>query len=61
MPAVLAGPAEQAAWLDPGVDLDGAVELARPLPEGSLDIAPVSPALNGAGHGRDQLSLLAGV
>jgi putative SOS response-associated peptidase YedK len=61
MPAVLAGAAEQAAWLDPRVDLDGAVALARPLPEGSLAIAAVSPALNGAGHGADQLSLLAGV
>jgi putative SOS response-associated peptidase YedK len=58
MPAVLATPEEHAAWLDPGVDLDGAIELARPLPEGSLEIAPVSPELNGAGNGSDQLSLL---
>ncbi|HEV2814598.1 MAG TPA: SOS response-associated peptidase [Solirubrobacteraceae bacterium] len=61
MPAVLRGADEQAAWLDDDVDLDGAVELARPLPEGSLVIAPVSPELNGAGNGADQLSLLAGV
>jgi putative SOS response-associated peptidase YedK len=60
MPAVLRDPAEQAAWLDREVDLDGAIELARPLPEGSLAIAPVSPRLNGAGNGSDQLSLLAG-
>ena len=58
MPAVLATPAEQAAWLDRGVDLDGTIDLVRPLPEGSLDVAPVSPALNGAGNGSDQLSLL---
>ena len=58
MPAVLAGAAEQAAWLDADVDLDGALELAKPLPEGSLEIAPVSPELNGAGNGSDQLSLL---
>ena len=58
MAAVLAAPDEQAAWLSREVDLDGAIDLARPLPPGSLDIAPVSPELNGAGHGSDQLSLL---
>ena len=60
MPAVLASADEQAAWLSGGVDLDGAIDLVRPLPEGSLEIAPVSPQLNGAGNGSDQLSLLAG-
>ncbi len=59
MPAVLRGEDEQAAWLSREVDLDGAIELARPLPEGSLEIAPVSRELNGAGNGADQLSLLA--
>jgi putative SOS response-associated peptidase YedK len=49
MPAVLAGPEEEAAWLDPSVDLDGALELTRPLPDGSLEVVPVSPKLNGAG------------
>jgi putative SOS response-associated peptidase YedK len=49
MPAVLAGPEEEAAWLDPSVDLDGALELARSLPDGSLEVVPVSPKLNGAG------------
>ena len=58
MPAVLPGAEEQAAWLAREVDLDGAIELARPLPEGSLEIVPVSPELNGAGNGTDQLSLL---
>ena len=58
MPAVLPTAEEQAAWLDRAVDLDGAIDLARPLPEGSLEIAPVSPELNGAGNGSDQLSLL---
>ena len=58
MPAVLAGPEERAAWLSGDVGLDGALELARPLPPGSLDIAPVSRELNGAGNGTDQLSLL---
>jgi putative SOS response-associated peptidase YedK len=60
MPAVLPTAGEQAAWLDRAVDLDGAIDLVRPLPEGSLEMAPVSPGLNGAGNGSDQLSLLAG-
>jgi putative SOS response-associated peptidase YedK len=59
MPAVLASQEEQAAWLNRDVDLDGAIDLVRPLPEGSLDIVPVSRELNGAGNGGDQLSLLA--
>ena len=59
MPAVLASEEEQAAWLSSDVGLDGAIELARPLAERSLDIAPVSPQLNGDGNGSDQLSLLA--
>ena len=59
MPAVLRDPAEHAAWLDPRVDIDGAIELVQPLPDGSLEIAPVSPELNAAGNGADQLSLLA--
>jgi putative SOS response-associated peptidase YedK len=49
MPAVLAGPEEEAAWLDPAVDLDGTLELARSLPDGSLDVLPVSPRLSRAG------------
>jgi putative SOS response-associated peptidase YedK len=60
MPAILRTPDEHAAWLSRDVDLDGATDLVRPLPEGCLDIAPVSPQLNGAGNGSDQLSLLAG-
>jgi putative SOS response-associated peptidase YedK len=49
MPAVLAGPEEEAAWLDDGVDLGGVLELARSLPDGALEVVPVSPKLNGAG------------
>jgi putative SOS response-associated peptidase YedK len=49
MPAVLAGPEAEAAWLDPAVDLDGALELTRPLPDGSLEVTPVSPELSRAG------------
>jgi putative SOS response-associated peptidase YedK len=49
MPAVLGGPAEEAAWLDPHVDLEGALELIRPLPDGTLEIMPVSKRLNRSG------------
>ena len=49
MPAVLAGPEEEAAWLDPSVGLDEVLELARPLPDGSLTARPVSTRLNTAG------------
>ena len=56
MPAVLAGAEERAAWLDPSVDVDGATDLVRPLPDGMLEIAPASIEVNRAGT--DQLSLL---
>jgi hypothetical protein len=35
MPVILDGPGAEAAWLDPGVDPDGALELVRPLPDGT--------------------------
>jgi putative SOS response-associated peptidase YedK len=43
MPAVLDGPEAEAAWLHPDVDLDGALELVRPLPEGRIAVAAVPP------------------
>jgi putative SOS response-associated peptidase YedK len=46
MPAVLAGPEAEALWLDPAVDLDGALDLVG---DGSLEVVPVSPRLNQAG------------
>jgi putative SOS response-associated peptidase YedK len=49
MPAVLAGPEEEAAWLDPSVRLDDALALVRSLPDGSVRARPVSPRLNRAG------------
>ena len=49
MPAVLDGPDAEAAWLDPAVALDDLLELARPLPDGSLEVVPVSTGLNRAG------------
>jgi putative SOS response-associated peptidase YedK len=57
MPAVLATHEERTAWLDPAVDLDGALELVKPLPDGLLQIVPASIEVNTAGT--DQLSLLA--
>jgi putative SOS response-associated peptidase YedK len=48
MPVILDGPEAEAAWLDPGVDLDGALELVRPLPDGRLEVYAVSPRVNNA-------------
>jgi putative SOS response-associated peptidase YedK len=56
MPAVLDGEEAEALWLDAGVDLDGALEVLRPLRDGCLEITPVSKRLNRAGtEGMDLL------
>ena len=49
MPAVLAGPEAEAAWLDPSLDLDGVLALTRSLPDGTLEDVPVSTDLSRAG------------
>ena len=49
MPAVLAGAEAEAAWLDPSLDLDGVLDLTRSLPDGSLEVVPVSTELSRAG------------
>jgi putative SOS response-associated peptidase YedK len=46
MPAVLDGIVAEAAWLDPDVDLDAALELMRPPPDGLLDVYPLSAKIN---------------
>ena len=46
MPVILNGSDAEAAWLDPDVDLEGALELVRPLPAGSLQVYPVSVRVN---------------
>jgi putative SOS response-associated peptidase YedK len=38
MPVVVDGPAAEAAWLDTAPDLDAALELVRPLPDGRLEV-----------------------
>jgi len=43
MPAVLDGPDAEAAWLHAAVDLDAALDLVRPLPEGRIRVSPVPP------------------
>lgn len=57
MPAVLDGPDAEAAWLDAAVDLDGALELVAPLPEGRLRISPLSPVDNATGTEDRQLAM----
>lgn len=49
MPAVLRGAEAEAAWLSGDVDLEGALELVAPLPDGTLEVVPVSPKLSKAG------------
>ena len=56
MPAVLASPEEQAAWLSDEVDLDGALELVRPLADGTVEISPTS--VPSSKPPSDQMSLL---
>lgn len=46
MPAVLAGPDEEAAWLSPDVDGRDAIALCVPLDDERLTIAPASPLVN---------------
>jgi len=46
MPAVLAGPDEEAAWLAPDVDGRDAIALCAPLADERLTIAPASPLVN---------------
>lgn len=48
MPVELDGPAAEHAWLDPDVDLEAAVQLAAPLPDGRLDVHPISPRVTAA-------------
>src|SRR5947209_4091976 len=60
MPVLLDGPAAEAAWLDTAVDLDGALELARPLADGLLDVYAVDPKINSSRvEGLDLLEPLA--
>jgi putative SOS response-associated peptidase YedK len=37
MPVILDGPDAEAAWLSADLDLDGALELVRPFPDGRLE------------------------
>jgi SOS response associated peptidase (SRAP) len=48
MPVILDGPGAEAAWLSADADLDGAVELVKPFPDGRLEVYPVSTLVNNA-------------
>lgn len=47
-PVILDGAEAEAARLDPGVDLDSALELVRPLPDGLLDVYAIFPRVTDA-------------
>ena len=57
MPAVLAGEEAEAAWLSPEVDLEAALELVAPLPDGLLRVSPVDPASTRVGTDDGQLAM----
>lgn len=57
MPAVLAGREAEAAWLHPDVDLDAALELVGPLPDGVLRISPLAPPHDAASEPGAQLAM----
>lgn len=46
MPAVLAGPDEETAWLSSGVGAPEALSLCRPLDDDRLTVRPASPLVN---------------
>jgi putative SOS response-associated peptidase YedK len=46
MPAVLAGPEEEAAWLSAAVDAREAAALLRPLDDGRVTVRPANPLVN---------------
>ncbi len=50
MPVVLAGPDEEAAWLDPAVEGRDALELLRPLADDRLEVRPASTRANKVDH-----------
>jgi putative SOS response-associated peptidase YedK len=55
MPCVLAGPAEEAAWLSDEADTEALVELLVPLASSRTAAAPANPAVNRAGAEGEEL------
>lgn len=46
MPVILGGPAQEAGWLDRGLNAEEAAELLRPLDPARMSVAPANPAIN---------------
>ncbi|HVS99244.1 MAG TPA: SOS response-associated peptidase [Solirubrobacterales bacterium] len=51
MPAILATPEAEAAWLDPRLGTEEAIAMCAPLDPARMDGAPANPALNKVGKG----------
>ena len=49
MPVILAGAAEERAWLDPALDAAAALALCRPLAPERMQVAAANPAMNKSG------------
>ena len=53
MPAILATPEAEAAWLRPDLDVEDAIALCGPLPASRMDGAPANSKLNKVGKGSE--------
>jgi putative SOS response-associated peptidase YedK len=58
MPVILPGPEAEAAWLDPKLGADDAVQMCVPLDAGRMESAPANPKLNKVGKGIEGPELL---
>ncbi|MEK6277324.1 MAG: SOS response-associated peptidase [Actinomycetota bacterium] len=58
MPAILSGPEAEAAWLDPKMEADDAVEMCVPLDADRMESTPANPKLNKVGKGIEGPELL---
>lgn len=54
MPAILPGPEAEAAWLNPELSTEDAVEMCGPLDASRMQSAPANPKLNKVGKGIEE-------
>jgi putative SOS response-associated peptidase YedK len=54
MPAILAGPEAEAAWLNPELSAEDAIAMLGPLDPGRMEGTPANPKLNKVGKGMEE-------
>jgi len=54
MPAILATPEAEAAWLDPQLSAEDAIAMCGPLDPGRMSGEPANPKLNKVGKGMEE-------